>query len=230
MKIFFRFTYEQKITDKDLSLLISMPKKKNIRLYRVLSEDEVKQFLTLPDLATARGLRDRAILELLYSSGIRRSELIKLDLFDYNDTERSIRVFGKGRKERIVPVGRIAAAVIGNYLRDVRKHYAKTRALFVSLVNGKRLHPHSINLLFQQYCKLGQFRIRITPHVLRHSCATHMIRAGADIRYIQELLGHSSTKSTQIYTHLDLTDLKEAYRNSHPHARLNKTVSSGSNQ
>lgn len=218
LQSFFRFLYEQDRISVDLSRWIILPKKTERRIGNVLSEAVVTQFLALPDTTTPRGLRDKAMLELLYSSAIRREELIKLNLYDFIESETTLRVFGKGRKVRIVPVGQVAIQWLKKYLADVRRYYAasKEQSLFVSLVYGKRMTKEYVNMLFAQYRKQGMFTEAVTPHTMRHSCATHLIKSGADIRYVQELLGHSSARTTEIYTHLDITDLKTVYKRAHP--------------
>lgn len=221
LQSFFRFLYEQQRTEADLSRWIVYPIKTRRFIGNVLSEAVVTQFLALPDTKTPRGLRDKAMLELLYSAAIRREELINLNLYDFIESETTLRVFGKGRKVRVVPVGQVAVKWLKKYLADVRRYYAasKEQSLFVSLVYGKRMTKEYINMLFVQYSRKGKFTTPVTPHGLRHSCATHLIRSGADIRYVQELLGHSSARTTEIYTHLDITDLKTVYKRAHPRGK-----------
>lgn len=199
-----------------LALRVTYPKKRPREIKSILTEDEIMTLLELPDTKTPAGIRDRAMLELLYSSGIRRHELVQMNLYDLE--EGSLRVLGKGRKERIVPVGEVAMQWLKVYLFKVRRDYAKSkeRAFFVSLVTGKRLHPHTLNLLFRVYRKAGRFTKRLTPHVIRHSVATHMLRRGASLRHVQELLGHRSARTTEIYTHVDIGDLKDVHKRAHP--------------
>jgi len=169
-------------------------------------------------------LRDEALLEVLYGSGLRVSELAGLDLVDLSLPERSVRVVGKGRKERIVPLGGKAAAAVERYLgvrdalRDPKTGSLDRAALFVGR-RGRRVGVRWIQKLSHRYGALGTGRPDLHPHALRHSCATHMLEGGADLRAIQEMLGHASLSTTQRYTHLSLDRLLEVYDRSHPLAR-----------
>jgi site-specific recombinase XerD len=150
---------------------------------------------------------------------MRRAELAGLNLFDLNLQEQMIKVLGKGRKERMLPVGRIAIHWLETYLDKVRSHMpTKDSALFLDFNQYRRLSVISLGYIFREYGKLSRLRKHITPHVLRHSCATHLLRNGADIRYIQELLGHASPETTQIYTRVVIDDLERVYRQTHPRA------------
>lgn len=209
LKSFFTWLYRENLIGEDLSRRLVYPKLPD-RLPNVLTETEVDKLLGRPDTRTAKGIRDKAILELLYSAGIRQDELLSLNLYDYHERERMIRVIGKGRKERMVPVGRIAAQWIEAYLNNVRKYYAqdKETALFITLRYGRRI----ARLHLSEY----QEEITFTPHTLRHSFATHMLKAGADTRHVQRFLGHSTIGTTEVYTHLDKNDLKKIVQKAHP--------------
>ncbi|MGP8320468.1 MAG: tyrosine-type recombinase/integrase, partial [Methanosarcinaceae archaeon] len=154
-----------------------------------------------------------------YSAAIRRAELAGLNLYDLNVEAETLRVLGKGRKERTVPVGDTALYWILKYIREVRPESAKESTLFLDLVCQRRLSPVSITNLVYEYAKQSKLKKKITPHTFRHSCAAHLLKNGADIRYIQELLGHASVATTQIYTKVVIKDLKKIYQNTHPRAR-----------
>ena len=199
--------------------MIHFPKKQIYLPKRILSEQEMKYFLSLPDIRSSKGTRDRAILELLYSTGIRRAELTGLDIFDLNIYDQTIKVSGKGKHERIVPVGRVAMQWIRRYLDKVRVNInTLDPALFIDLNCFHRMKVTTINYIIGEYNSVSRLKKRVTPHVFRHTCATHLLQNGAGIRYIQELLGHASPATTQIYTRVVIKDLKEVYMRTHPRA------------
>jgi integrase/recombinase XerC len=175
----------------------------------------------------AAGLRDAALLEVLYGTGVRVSELVGLDLHDVSFGDASVRVLGKGKKERVVPLGSKARDAVSSYLaRRGELAHPRTaaidgKALFVGRL-GKRIGVRWVQELVHRYGALGAGRADLHPHALRHSCATHMLEGGADLRAIQEMLGHSSLSTTQRYTHLSLDRLLEVYDKSHPLARIKK--------
>ncbi|MGD0675335.1 MAG: tyrosine recombinase XerC [Polyangiaceae bacterium] len=190
----------------------------------LLSTDAAKQVVEAPPADTSRGLRDRAVLELLYGSGIRVSELCDMDGTDVDLLDSSARVMGKGRKERVVPLGRKCTeslrawlAVRGELAHPTRKTQ-DPRALFVGM-KGARLKPRGVWDIVHQYGALGAGRGDLHPHALRHTCATHMLDGGADLRAIQELLGHASLSTTQRYTHVSVEHLMRTYDAAHPLAR-----------
>jgi integrase/recombinase XerC len=199
--------------------VVATPKQEK-RLPRFLSHAEAERLMGLPKEQKEASLRDRAILELLYSTGIRLSELVALDREDIDLSERLVRVFGKGRKERVVPVGRPALAAVGVYL-DHRSRLARKNGrltgglpLFANL-RGGRLTGRSVGRIVAHYAaRLGN--PGLTPHVLRHTFATHLLDGGADLRSIQELLGHANLSTTQRYTHLETNRLLTVYRKAHP--------------
>lgn len=189
---------------------------------RVLSYDEVLALLRAPDTTTPQGQRDRAILELLYGSGIRLGELEKLSLGDLNMQRREVRVLGKGNKERIALFGAGAADAMSLYLREGRPRLANEQsdnALFLNRF-GRRLGRVSIIRMLDHCAKQAGIERAVTPHALRHSFATHLVDEGVDIRLIQELLGHASPSTTQRYTHVSQTRLHEVVRQAHPRGRL----------
>lgn len=197
------------------------------RLPDFMTVDAVAKLMDAPDISTEAGLRDRAILELLYGSGLRVSELVGLDLGDISLGEGLVRVLGKGRKERIVPFGTRAASALEAYLH-VRGTQAKRlvagsrrqdgEAVFLNL-RGGRLTGRSIGNIVDHYVGQLAERLKVHPHTLRHTFATHMLSAGADLRAIQELLGHESLSTTQKYTHVSVEQLMRVYQNCHPRAR-----------
>jgi len=190
------------------------------RVPKFLTVDEVFALLNSPDGNDALGRRDKAILELLYASGLRVSELVGLNSTDVNFEEGTVRVLGKGRKERIVPVGGKACEALKNYL-DLRPALvsaaANHNAMFVNR-SGTRLSTRAVERLLLKYIKQSGIRKAATPHVLRHTFATHLLNAGADMRGIQELLGHSSLSTTQKYTHVGIEKMMEVYDKTHPKA------------
>ncbi|MFH1650724.1 MAG: tyrosine recombinase XerC [Chloroflexota bacterium] len=190
------------------------------RLPSFLTIAEAKQLVESPDLAKPEGLRDRALLEMLYASGLRVSELVSLDLNRLNLGTREIRVWGKGAKERMVLIGEPAAAALEHYLRKGRPRLAgpkKNNAVFLNRY-GARLPARRVQKILEKYAhSLGK---RVHPHMLRHSFATHLLDGGADLRVVQELLGHAQLSSTQVYTHVTKTQAKKIYLAAHPMARL----------
>lgn len=189
-----------------------------------LTIPEMDQLLAVPDAGTPLGRRDRAILELFYASGLRLGELVGLDLGDVNLSGRLVRVLGKGGKERIVPFNRTTADAIRAYLPDrvrLRKAAASTgpdEPLFVN-VGGGRLSARSVHRMVRRCVAACSARMGISPHALRHSFATHLLEQGADLRAIQELLGHARLSTTQRYTHVNASQLLGVYRDAHPRAK-----------
>ena len=193
---------------------------------RVLNVDEVLAILRAPDLATPQGLRDAAILEILYGSGIRLGELEGLKLNDVDLGRREIRVLGKGNKERIALFGGGAARALHLYLSQGRPHLVgkqPSQALFLNRF-GNRLGRVSITRIVARYAKQAGIERQVTPHALRHSFATHLVDQGVDIRLIQELLGHESPSTTQRYTHVSQARLHEVVRHAHPRGRLDEEI------
>ncbi|OFW60138.1 MAG: site-specific tyrosine recombinase XerD [Candidatus Solincola sediminis] len=219
LRSFERFLVEEGVDERMQTLSLPGPRHEQ-RLPRVLSQDEVALLLDQPWLEDPGGLRDKAILETLYGTGIRISELTGLDIEDLDLGENEVRVMGKGSRERVVPVGNAAAQALKDYLRLGRPALAKTareRAIFLNKRSG-RLSRQGTWGLVKKYAGRVGLRDKMTPHTLRHSCATHLLENGADLRYIQELLGHASISTTQIYTHLSKGKIREAYLKAHPHA------------
>ena len=215
VRAFFRYLRREGLVEDDPAALVVAPKREQ-KVPAHLSVDEMSQLLETPDGSTPLGRRDRAILELFYASGIRLSELVALDLEDVDLPGRMVRVMGKGRKERIVPFNQKAAGALRAWLKD-RVSLTKGDALFVN-ARGGRLTGRSVQRLVARYVSSCSTRFGISPHALRHSFATHLLQAGADLRAIQELLGHVRLSTTQRYTHVNVAQLLEVYRKSHPRA------------
>jgi integrase/recombinase XerD len=190
-------------------------------LPKALRLDEVEALLEAVPPEGAAALRDRAMLELLYAAGLRISELTALDVDDVDLEARTVRCFGKGSKERIVPIGRAAAESIGAYLTQARPALARGRGEHALFVNqrGRRLTRQGCWKLLKVYAQRANLSRRVTPHTLRHSFATHLIDGGADVRVVQELLGHASVATTQVYTLVSQERLREVYDRHHPRAR-----------
>ncbi len=192
----------------------------------LLSVDAAREVVEAPRADTAEGVRDRAVLELLYGSGLRLSELCGLDLHAIDLKQAEARVVGKGNKERIVPLGQPCVEALSRWL-EVRHELVNperpeaANALFLS-VTGRRLYPRKVEQLVSDYGKLGAGRADLHPHALRHTCATHMLDGGADLRAIQELLGHASLSTTQRYAHVSMEHLMRVYDAAHPLARSRK--------
>jgi integrase/recombinase XerC len=218
----------------DPSALAVSPKREQ-KVPAHLSVEEMSRLLDMPDVSSPLGRRDRAILELFYASGVRLSELVGLNLEDLNLRARMARVMGKGAKERLVPFNTSAADAIQSWLRDravlIAKPHAAERSrtigpqrtgasepVFVNF-RGGRLSGRSVQRLVARYVSSCSTRFGISPHALRHSFATHLLERGADLRAIQELLGHVRLSTTQRYTHVNATQLLDVYRKAHPRAR-----------
>jgi integrase/recombinase XerC len=197
---------------------VATPKREK-QLPAVMQTSEVALLIEQPDGSEKLGLRDRAFLELLYASGLRISELVGIDLDDIELRARLVKVHGKGSKERIVPFGSKAEAAVRAWLavRSEFVHDADESALFVNY-RGSRITARSVRRLFDGYIRKASLRAGISPHTMRHSFATHLLNAGADLRGIQELLGHASLSTTQKYTHLNDWELLKVYRKAHPRA------------
>ena len=186
-----------------------------------LGKQEVERLIVAPDIQEPLGMRDRAILEMLYSSGMRLSELHGLDMQDVSLAAHDVRVQGKGSKERVVLLGKPAAGCLDLYLRSARPQLERngTQALFLNRYGG-RLSRRSIEKVVVRYAMLAATRPGVHPHTLRHTFATHLVEGGADLRVVQELLGHSSPSTTQIYTHVTQNEARAEYMTTHPRARL----------
>jgi len=202
------------IIKSNLAKLVSTPKTEK-RLPQFLSVDDVFSLIEKPDGIGLIHARDRAILELLYSSGLRVSEISELNVDDINTKEGLVKVRGKGKKERILPIGSKAIDAIKSYMVEKMLLKKKNKAMFINR-SGTRLSDRGVRRIVVKYSMMIGINGQIGPHTLRHTFASHLLQAGADLRVIQELLGHSSLSTTQKYTHLDITHLMDVYDKAHP--------------
>ncbi len=217
VRMFWKYLHANSRVATDLVHLLESPKLWH-RLPRIIDTDQVTALLEAPNEKDSLFLRDRAILELFYACGLRVSELAGLTLGNVNLQIGFVRCIGKGRKERIVPLGGPAADALQQYLGRLRPRLAKTAArdlIFLSRT-GKPLDRHNIYRLVQRYAKRAGISVKMTPHSLRHCFASHLLAGGADLRIVQELLGHASVSTTQIYTHVDRARLKRIHKQFHP--------------
>lgn len=221
LRSFFRYLYREDLLTKTPLNKVSRPRLGR-KLPKVLHFHEVEEILNSPDLTSVTGIRDKAILETLYATGCRVSELTGLNLDQVNLEHRFIRVWGKGSKERIIPLGEFAVKSLEKYLEKARPKLLRSdgsaiQALFLNQ-RGNRLTDRGIRYLITRYMKLVAEKYHISPHTFRHSFATHLLENGADLRTVQELLGHVRMTTTQIYTHVSRSRIKEVYHNAHPRA------------
>lgn len=222
LRSFFKYLRRQKIIDGNPTLVPITPKFGR-RLPSFLDEQAVRNLLSSPDRTTTIGKRDSAILELFYSTGIRLSELIALNVNDVRQDEGLIKVKGKGHKERIIPIGRKALDAIIEYLRTrkdlslISQGFSEEQPLFV-IGNGHRIYPQAIGRMVRKYIAMVSEIEKRSPHVLRHTFATHLLNRGADLRAVKELLGHENLSTTQVYTHISAARMKKVYNDSHPKA------------
>ncbi|NOS99241.1 MAG: tyrosine recombinase XerC [Phycisphaerales bacterium] len=218
LRSFYKFCVRRNYMQTNPLSSIRMPKQDK-RLPKFLTVDEVNRLLRTPEDNTLLGARDRAMLEVLYSTGIRVSELVDLNAGDVDTQAQVIRIRGKGKKQRATPIGPTALSAIARYLdlrrADVRSASFDQQALFVNK-HGQRLSTRSVRRKLDKYLATAGLDPTISPHTLRHSFATHMLDKGADLRSVQELLGHQSISTTQIYTHLTAKRLKQSYDDAHP--------------
>lgn len=216
---FYRYLLTERIVDLDPteSLELKTPRRQPPDVLNII---EVEQLLQQPDTSTKKGARDKAILEFLYATGARVSEVTTLTLSQLFLEDGMVRLFGKGSKERIVPVGKVAVKYVDIYLGTVRPLLLKsgkmTDAVFLNQERGTGLSRMTIWNIMQEYCQAAGIIKHITPHTLRHSFATHLLEGGADLRIVQELLGHADISTTEIYTHIDRSYLAEVHRRFHP--------------
>ena len=211
IKNFYMFLESDNLAKGIISEEITIPKKDKT-LPQVLSEEEINQLLNAPDLTSEKGIRDYAVLEILYSCGLRVSEAANLQINQINEQEEIINILGKGKKERIVPIRKSALKAVKTYINEVRnKHLViDNKAVFIGK-NGKRMSRQALYNIVVNNAKLAGIQKEIHPHTLRHSFATHLLDNGADLRVVQELLGHTNIGTTQIYTHVTTKTLVKSY-------------------
>jgi len=217
LRTFYRFAFKLGKRKDNPAKLVGTPKKEK-RVPSFLEKDEVEALLDFSE-ENLLEIRDKAMMELIYSCGLRVSELISLKLNDVNMKDKLIRVIGKGRKERILPFGKIAENSLRRYL-DIRNKFIKNKDNNYLFLNyrGGRISSRSVRRIIAKYIRLASIKRKISPHTLRHTFATHLLQAGMDLRSIQELLGHAKLSTTQIYTQLNIGDLINVYKKAHPRA------------
>jgi integrase/recombinase XerC len=222
VKSFFRYLHRRGLVERDPAAELASPRVRK-PLPTFLGVDAAREVVESADEETPAGRRDRALLEVLYGSGLRVSELAGLDLADVDLRAATVRVRGKGNKERVAPLGRAAVRAVASYL-ELRSSLPRSgapphaTALFLS-TRGRRMGVRQVQVLVHRYGAVGAGRADLHPHALRHTCATHMLEGGADLRAIQELLGHASLATTQRYTHVSLEQLMKVYDVAHPLAK-----------
>lgn len=228
MRSFFKFAQREKLVDHNPAKPLRNPRRSQ-HLPHFLSSSELNKLLGAPSKASKLGLRDRAILETMYSAGLRVSETVGLNDGDLDFEQGLVRVRGKGRKERLAPLGSYAMRALKKWLQarelSPREPSGRDAPVFVNRF-GTRLTTRSVARMLEKYLKITGLDIRTTPHSLRHSFATHLLDHGADIRSVQELLGHKSLTTTQIYTHVSTEHLKRVYEKAHPLARRRSRAAS----
>jgi len=215
-----KYLFNQNKIAKDISELMELHKTTR-SLPDVLTVEMIDKIISCVDVFTSSGIRDKAIIELLYSCGLRVSELINLTNRDLFLTEGIVRVFGKGAKERIVPIAEITMACIQNYIENARGQFVSQKTkdeIFLNRFGGKLSRMGVWNII-DKYATMANIPVKVHPHIFRHSFATHLLEGGAGLRVVQELLGHSSINTTQIYTHIDKSYLHEVHRSFHPRAK-----------
>lgn len=218
VKSFMRFLKERDLIITDPTCNVPYAKEPKKLPKGILTPSEARKIINTPDTKSIIGYRDRTILEVLYTTGIRKEEVNTLTLNDVDYNDGLLRVTGKGKKDRVVPLGRIACRYLENYIKSVRPEQVKNpgnHALFLSC-KGNRLSKNVIWNLVKKYAKKAGIKKNVHPHTFRHTCATALLKNKADIRAVQELLGHDSLESTQIYTRLTIRDLKEVHSRCHP--------------
>lgn len=218
IKSYFKYLVKTELIQENISIHINSPKVPK-KLPNFVDKNLIDTLMKTPSLDTHIGIRDRAVLELFYSTGMRLSELVNMNIGDFEINKKLIRVIGKGNKERMIPYGRTAESAIKNYLKirnlSLKPAFAN-KPLFVNS-SEKRISKRTIQRRMNNYIKIVADGKRIGPHLLRHTFATHLLDNGADIRAVKDLLGHSSLSSTQIYTHVSIEKLKKDYTQAHPH-------------
>jgi integrase/recombinase XerC len=227
LRSFYKWMLHRELVESNPMLLIRTPKQAK-RLPKAITVEQVDKLLSMPDNRQTLGARDRAILETLYSTGVRVSELVELNVTDLDTEGQTLHVRGKGKRERIVPLGSHAMAAIRHYLTLLEPDARFTKLRQASLAgetiplfvnkNGGRLSSRSVRRKLDKYLAAAGLDPTVSPHTLRHSFATHLLDNGADLRSVQELLGHQSLSTTQIYTHLSTMRLRDSYDQAHPRA------------
>ena len=218
IKSFFKYLVKVELIEDNVSIHIHSPKVPK-KLPNFVDKNLIDVLMTSPPVDTLIGVRDRAVLELFYSTGVRLSELVNMNIGDFHIDKKLVRVIGKGSKERLIPYGKTAESAIENYLKMRNLSFKPVFARSPLFVNSseKRISKRTIQRRMNNYIKLVADGKSVGPHLLRHTFATHLLNNGADIRAVKDLLGHSSLSSTQIYTHVSIDKLKKDYTQAHPH-------------
>ncbi len=227
LRSFYKFLIREELIENDPTIDLTLPKKDKV-LPDVISVEEIEKLINIIPEKGFKGKRDKALIELLYSSGLRVSEIINLKINEIDLKNGYLKCFGKGSKERIVPFGSFAKDLLIEYIEERDKNNINSDLLFVTK-KGKKIVRQEINNILNRYAKKSKLKKKIHPHMLRHSFATHLLERGADLRSVQELLGHVDISTTQIYTHLTKEHLREVYMNSHPLWRKNDKKSDTNN-
>ena len=222
LRSYYRFLIRENVLEDSPLALVSSPKETK-KLPKFVHYEDIRRMLELPD-RTPAGLRDRAIMEILYGGGLRVSELVGLELNQLLFPIRSVKVMGKGKKERLVPLGDYAINALKDYLENgrpllVKPENEEEQGVFLNQRNGHAITDRAVRNILNKYVMQMSGTLKISPHMLRHSYATHMLENGADIRIIQELLGHERLSTTQIYTHITKSHMMEIYKEAHPRSR-----------
>ncbi len=220
LRSFFNFLVREKKTDKNpFTYVKGPPAERKIPVF--LDEEEVKTLLDMPKETNFLGLRDKVIIETLYATGVRVSELVFLNLQDVDFLGEMVKITGKGTRQRLIPIGDVALKFLAKYL-PLREEFLRKKRIFHSAIfvnaYGGRLSTRSVCRIVNNYIKLTGIKKHITPHTLRHCFATHLLNAGCDLRAVQEMLGHVNISTTQIYTHLTIDRIKKVYERTHPRA------------
>ena len=219
LRSFYKYLKKEKIVSDNPMVLISNPKIEK-KLPKIVYSNELESILSAPDTTTTLGLRDALILELLYSTGVRVSELVNICIKDINMNKKEIRIFGKGSKERVVLFGNRCMDLINEYIDKARSELNTNNLDYLLLSKtGKPVNQREVRYIIDEVVKKTGLKMHISPHVLRHTFATDLLNNGADLRSVQELLGHESLSTTTIYTHVSNEYLRNVYRNAHPRAR-----------
>lgn len=216
LRSFYKYLYNESLIDKNPYIFVSLPKKEK-KLPRYVNYEDLDLIFNIPDLNTTYGIRDRLILELLYGTGIRVSELCNIKLKDIDLKNKTIRIIGKGDKERIVLYGEYCSEILSKYL-NVREN----EEYLILSNNNKKINVSTVQKILKDILKKASIKKNITPHVFRHTFATHLLNEGCDILTVKELLGHSSLDTTQIYTHVSNEKLRKVYLDTHPRSKKSK--------
>ncbi len=223
LRSFFRYLKQVKAVDSEPTATLSAPKMEQ-RLPTFLTHGEMARLIDAPDISTVYGIRDRAILELLYAAGLRVSEIVSLNLSDIDLGSRQLRVWGKGAKERVALMGVPAAEALGLYIEDGRTRLqgsTPSPAVFLNRF-GERLAARRVQHIVKRYARQAGLDLRVFPHIMRHTFATHMLDGGADLRVVQDLMGHTKLSTTQIYTHVTQSQIRRSYLAAHPRSDVKK--------